>query len=100
MGNSDFMSPMMLKFLGSLTYDVEWSGSMYRQQHLAIVQPEKEFGLIGRDILPQEGMNTVNVIKKLPAVDGYQPKVKRISGSQPMFSKARKIPLPQQDYGI
>ena len=43
-----------LKLLGSLTCDVEWNGSTYRQQ-LAFVQSDKKFGLLWRHILPQEG---------------------------------------------
>ena len=36
-----------LTLLGSLTCDVEWNGSIYRQQ-LAVVQSDKKFGPIGR----------------------------------------------------
>ena len=56
----------------------------------------KEFGLLGRNILAQEGINTV-CDEKLPAVKGYKAHVELITGSQPMFSKATKIPLPLQD---
>ena len=35
--------------------------------------------------------------ERLPAVKGYKAHVKLIPGSQPMFCKARKIPLPLQD---
>ena len=85
-----------LTLLGSLTCDVEWKGSKYRQQQLAVVQSEKKFRLIGRDILPQEGINAVSD-ERLPAAKGYKAHVKLIPGSQPMFCKARKIPLPLQD---
>ena len=82
--------------MGSLTCDVEWNGSKYRQQQLAVVQSDKQFGLLGRDILPQEGINAVSD-ERLPAVKVYKAHVKLIPGSQPMFCKARKIPLPLQD---
>ena len=85
-----------LTLLGSLTCDVEWNGSKYRQQQLAVVQSDKKFGLLGRDILPQEGIIAVSD-ERLPAVKGYKAHVKLIPGSQPMFCKARKIPLPLQD---
>ena len=85
-----------LTLLGSLTCDVEWNGSKYRQQQLAVVQSDKNFGLLGRDILPQEGINAVSD-ERLPAVKGYKAHVKLIPGSQPMFCKARNIPLPLQD---
>ena len=61
-----------------------------------MVQSDKKFGLLGRDILPQEGINAVSD-ERLPAVKGYKAHVKLIPGSQPMFCKARKIPLHLQD---
>ena len=60
------------------------------------MQSDKKFGLLGRDILPQEGINAVSD-ERLPAVKGYKAHVKFIPGSQPMFCKARKIPLPLHD---
>ena len=33
-----------LTLLGSLTCDVEWNGSKYRQQQLPVVQSDKTFG--------------------------------------------------------
>ena len=60
------------------------------------MQSDKKIGLLGRDILPQEGINAVSD-EKLPAVKGYKAHVKLIPGSQPMFCKVRKIPLPLQD---
>ena len=60
------------------------------------MQSDKKFGLLGRDILPQEGINAVSD-ERLPAVKGYKAHEKPIQGSQPMFCKATKIPLPLQD---
>ena len=82
--------------LGSLTCDVERNGSKHRQQQLAVVQSDKKIGLLVRDILPQEGINAVSD-ERLPAVKAYTAHVKLITGLQPMFCKARKIPLPLQD---
>ena len=62
-----------LTLLGSLKCDVEWDGSKYRQQ-LAVVQSDKKFWLLGRDILPQEGINAVSD-ERLPAVKGYKAQV-------------------------
>ena len=86
-----------LTILGSLTCDVEWNGSKYRQQQLAVVQSYNNFGLLGRNILPQEGINAVSDERLLPVVKGYKEHVKLIPGSQPMFCKARKIHTPLQD---
>ena len=85
-----------LTLLGSLTCDINWNGSKYRQQQLAVVQSDKKFGLLGRDILPQEGIKAVSD-ERLPAIKGYKAHVKLIPGSQPMFCRARKIPLPLRD---
>ena len=41
-------------------------------------------------------MNNITV-EHLPAVKGYKAHVKLILGTQPLFCKARKIPLPLQD---
>ena len=85
-----------LTLLGSLNSDVEWNGSRLTQKHLAVVQSNKEFGLLGRDILPKHGMKNITT-KHLPAVKDYKAHVKLIPGSQPMFCKARKKPLPLQE---
>ena len=85
-----------LTLQGSLICDVEWNGSKLTQKQLAVVQSDKEFGLHGRDLLPKHGVNNITA-KHLPAVKGYKAFVKLIPGTQPMFCKARKIPLPLQD---
>ena len=85
-----------LTLLGSLECDVDWNGSKNRQRQLAVVQSDKKFWPLWRHILPQEGINAVSD-KRLPAVKRYKAHVKLKPGSQPMFCKARKIPLPLQD---
>ena len=85
-----------LTLLGPLTCDVEWNRSKYRQQQLAVVESDKKVVLLGRDILPKEGINAASD-ERLPAVKGYKANVKLIPESQPMFCKSRKIPLPLQD---
>ena len=62
------------------------------QKQLAVVQSDKDFGLLGRAPLPKLGLNNITT-EHLPAVKGYKAHVKLIPGSQPMFCKARKIPL-------
>ena len=85
-----------LTLLGLLTCDVEWNGSRLTQKKLAVVQSDKVFGLLGRDLLPKHGANNTTA-KNLPDVKGYKAHVKLIPGTQSMFCKARKIPLPLQD---
>ena len=85
-----------LTLLGLLTGDVDWNGSKLTQTQLAVVQLDKEFGLLGRDLLPKHGVNKITA-KHLLAVKGYKAHVKLIPRTQPMFCKARKIPLPLQD---
>ena len=82
--------------LGSLTCHVEWNGSRLTQKQLAVVQSDKEFGLLGRDLLPKHVVNNITA-EHLPAVKGYKALVKLIPGTQSMFWKARKILLPFQD---
>ena len=60
------------------------------------MQSDKEFGLLGRDLLPKHGVNNITT-EHLPAVKGYKAHVKLIPGRQPMFCKTRKIPLSLQD---
>ena len=85
-----------LTILGSLTCDIDWNGSKLTQKQLAVVQSDKEFGLLGRDLRPKHGVNNVTA-KHLLAVKGYKAHVKLIPGTQPMFCKVRKVPLPLQD---
>ena len=70
------------------------AGSQKKQ--LALVQSDKEFGLLSTDLLPKHGVNNITA-KHLPVVKGYKAHVKLIPGTQPMFYKARKKPLPLQD---
>ena len=85
-----------LTLLRSLTCEVEWNGSRLTQKQLAVVQSDKEFGLLGRNLLPKHGVNNITA-EHLPAVKGCKAHVKLIPGTQPMFCKARKIPLPLLD---
>ena len=78
-----------LTLLGSLTCDVEWNGSRLTKKQLAVVQSDKEFGLLGRDLLLQHGVNNITA-EHLPAVKGYKAHVKLIPRTQPIFCKAIK----------
>ena len=85
-----------LTLLGSLTCDIEWNGSRLTQKQLAVEQSDKEFGQLVRDLLPKHGVNNITT-ERSAAVNGYKAHVKLIPGSQPIFCKPRKIPLPLQD---
>ncbi|XP_075264848.1 uncharacterized protein LOC142357013, partial [Convolutriloba macropyga] len=68
-----------------------WTDSMatlverkYMQQQVVVVQSDKKFGLLGRKILTQKGINTA-CDAKLTAVKGYKAHAKLIPRSQPMF---------------
>ena len=69
-----------LTLLGSLICDVEWNGSRLTQKQLAVVQSDKEFGLLGRDLLPKHGVNNITA-EHLPAVKGFKAHVKLIPGT-------------------
>ena len=85
-----------LTLLGPPACDVKWSGSRLTQKQLTVVQSDKEVGLLGRDLLPKHDVNNITT-EHLPAAKGYKAHVKLIPGSQPLFCKARKIPLPIQE---
>ena len=70
--------------------------SRLTQKQLAVVQSDKEFGLLGRDVLPKHGVNNITA-EHLLAVKGYKAHENLIPGTQPIFCKARKTPLPLQD---
>ena len=57
---------------------------------------DKEFGLLGRDLLSKHGEKNITN-KLLPAAKVYKAHVRLIPGSQSMFCKARIIPPPLQD---
>ena len=73
---------------GSINCDVEWNGSRLTQKQLAVVHSDKEFGILGRDLLPKHGVDNITT-EHLPAVKDYKDHVKLIPVSQPMFCKAR-----------
>ena len=81
---------------GLLTCDVAWNGSRLTQNQLSVEQSDKEFGTPGRDLPPKHGVNKITT-KHLFAVKDYKAHVKLMAGSQPMFCKARKVPLPLQE---
>ena len=56
---------------GSLTCDVAWNGSRLTQKQLAVVQSDKEFGLLGRDLLPKQGVTNITA-EHLPEMKGYK----------------------------
>ena len=58
-----------LTLLGSHTCEVEWKGRRLTQKQLAVVQSDKEFGLLGEDLLPKHGVNNITT-EHLPAVNG------------------------------
>ena len=79
-----------LTLLGSLTCDVEWTGSRFTQKQLAVVQSEKKFGVLDRDLLPKHGVNNV-ITEHLPAVKGYKAKLNLIPGSQQVTEKLEQM---------
>ena len=85
-----------LRFLGSLTCDIEGNGSRQTQKQLAALKLDKESRLLGRKLLPEHCLNNITT-EHLPVVNGYKAVVELIPKSKPMFCKSNKIPLPIQD---
>ena len=74
------------KLPGSSTCIVEWNGSRHTKTTGSLI---KNLDFLADTFYP----STVH----LPAVKGSKAHVKLIPGSQPIFCKARQIPLPLQD---
>ena len=60
-----------LTLLGSHSCDVAWNGSRLTQKQLAVVQSDKEFGLLGRDLLPKHGVTNITA-EHLPEMKSYK----------------------------
>ena len=61
-----------LTLLGTLICEVEWNGSRLTQKQLAVVQSDKEFGLLGRDLLPKHGVNNIIIEHASTCCKGLQ----------------------------
>ena len=75
-----------LTLLESLTCDVEWNGIRLTQKQLVVVQSDKDFRLLGRDLLPKHGVNNITA-KHLRAVKCYKAHVKLIPGTHQCSAK-------------
>ena len=87
-----------MKYLGALFANVIY-GNKPLKIKIAVVESDRSFGLLGRDILNRcidkvdRCFNAVNE-KTLPTVKGAIASIKLKSNAKPMFCPARKVPLP------
>ena len=85
-----------LTLLGSLTCDVEWNGSRQIQKQLAVVQSDKEFGLLGRDLLSKHGVNNITT-EPYPLWRATKLMWSCYQNHNQCSAKPEKKPLPLQD---
>ena len=86
-----------MKYLGAF-----FSTVLYNKQvnvNIAVVDADRNFGLLGRDILNNceesiERCFKAEVSEKLPTVKGAKASIKLKTDAKPMFCAARKVPLP------
>ena len=67
--------------------------------HLAVVNADRKFGLLGRDIINNSKKSIDRCVKaeaseKLPIVKGAKASIKLKPDAKPVFCAARKVPLP------
>ena len=66
--------------------------------NVGVIESEKEFGLIGRDVTQVDSVHSSSVtdVKFLPAVKGVKATIKLKPDAKPVFCRARKVPLAME----
>ena len=87
-----------IKYLGAFFSTVFYNNKELNV-NIAVVDADRNFGLLGRDILNNsnesiEGCFKAEVSEKLPTVKGAKASIKLKPDAKPMFCAARKVPLP------
>ena len=75
---------------------IDWRKGSYKVE-LSVVKANKQFGLLGCDLLDQETrtcFSTTATDKKLPVVSGVTASIKLLPDAKPFVAPARKVPLP------
>ena len=87
-----------LTTLGKFVATMEKDGR-YHSAELTVVQSEKEFGLLGRDLLQAEdALQSVHHSSEensefLPSIKGVQASMELLEGAKNVFCRARPVPL-------
>ena len=85
-------------FLGHLNCEIPWEKKIHSVD-VAVNEPEKEFGLIGRDVTSVDHIHNVSLfdVKVLLAVKGVKAIIKLKPDAKPVFCRARKVLLAMED---
>ena len=87
-----------MKYLGAFFLTVFYNNKQLNV-NIAVVDADRNFGLLGRDILNKSKDSIDRCFKaeaseKLPTVKGAKASIKSKPDAKPMFCAARKVPLP------
>ena len=65
---------------------------------VAVIELEKEIGLIGRDVTQIDHIHNVSLsdVKVLPAITGVKDTIKLNLEAKPLFYRGRKIPVAME----
>ena len=84
--------------LGHLKCEIPWEKKIHSVD-VAVIESEKEFGLIGRDVTRVDHFHNESLsdVKVLPAIKGFKATIKLKPDAKPVFCRARKSPLAMED---
>ena len=85
-------------YLGHLKCEIPWEKKIHSVD-VAVIESEKEFGLIGRDVTRVDHIHNASLsdVKVLPAIKGVKATIKLKPDAKPVFCRARKVPLAMED---
>ena len=85
-------------YLGHLKCEIPWKKKT-QCVDVAVIESEKEFGLIGRDVTRVDHIHNASLsdVKVLPAIKGVKATIKLKPDAKPVFCRARKVPLALED---
>ena len=89
----------VLTTLGKFSAVLERNGIMH-PVHLVVVQSEKDFGLLGQDILNVSQVSfshAISHIDPLPIIKGIVARMELVEGAKDMFCRARRVPIALEE---
>ena len=84
-----------MQYLGHLECEIPWEKKVHRVD-VGVIESEKEFGLIGRDVTQVDSVHSSSVtdVKFLPAVKGVKATIKLKPDAKPVFFVPGRFRLP------
>ena len=85
-------------YIGHLKCEIPWEKKIHSVD-VAVIESEKEFGLIGRDVTRVDHIHNASLsdVKVLPAIKGVKATTKLKPDAKPVFCRARKVPPAMED---